>query len=117
MYGESKQIKCMFCDKQSTTQNEQEIPVCIEHKNSVLNSFKCACGAYLELMHGKYGPFFKCENCGLINMRKALDMNDIVDLSKTVEKKETIEVKETSQENYEIKQEELVMPGDPRYFD
>ena len=107
----------MFCSKQATTSNSQEIPVCIEHKNSVLNEFKCACGEYLDLMHGKYGVFFKCERCGLINMRKALEMNEIKDLSKPVEKKEE---KPRSAQKSEISgttKVEIVMPGDPRYFD
>lgn len=115
VYGQSKVTKCMFCSKQATTTNEQEIPVCIEHKNSELNAFKCACGEYLDLMNGKYGPFFKCERCGIINMRKALEMNEIKDISKPVEKVEKKEssVSEEDPENAE----EIVMPGDPRYFD
>lgn len=119
----------MFCSKQATTQNEQEIPVCIAHKNSELNAFKCACGDYLDLMHGKYGPFFKCERCGLINMKKALELNEIKDLS---EQAETVEktTNDTSSESQDKPKkvnlfgeedpenaEEIVLPGDPMYFD
>lgn len=107
VYGQSKIDRCVFCGKQAVTKNEQEIPVCISHKSSVLNEFKCACGNTLDLMTGKYGPFFKCDRCGIVNMRKALEMNDVRDAT---------EAREVKQEPREQK-EEIVMPGDPRYFD
>jgi len=110
-YGQSKVDKCIFCGKQSTTTNPQDIPVCIAHKNSEMGEMKCACGDYLDLMHGKYGPFFKCERCGIINMKKAFALNPIKDVTKKEEKEE----KKSSA--YDLGEEEVVMPGDPRYFD
>lgn len=59
----------------STTVNAQKIPTCVKHKESSLDNLKCACGGYLDLKHGKFGPFFTCFKCGIVNMRKALDVN------------------------------------------
>jgi len=53
------------------------VPVCIKHKESELQNLKCACGSYLDMKHGKWGPFFICMNCGPINMRKALEVNQL----------------------------------------
>lgn len=74
-YGQSQIAKCPFCGMMSTTVNSQKIPTCIKHKESSLDNLKCACGGYLDLKHGKFGPFFTCFKCGIVNMRKALDVN------------------------------------------
>ena len=74
-YGQSQIAKCPFCGQQATTTNGQKVPVCVKHKDSQLQNLKCACGSYLDMKTGKWGPFFICINCGPINMRKALDVN------------------------------------------
>jgi len=74
-YGQSQIVKCPFCGQQSTTTNKQKVPVCPKHTGATLDNLKCACGSYLDLKHGKWGPFFLCMGCGPINMRKALDVN------------------------------------------
>lgn len=74
-YGQSQIAKCPFCGMMSTTVNSQKIPTCLKHKESSLDNMKCACGGYLDLKHGKFGPFFTCFKCGIVNMRKALDVN------------------------------------------
>jgi len=79
IYGESKINKCIFCDKYAVTKNIQNIPVCVNHKNSKLNDFKCSCGSYLDLKNGKFGVFFVCINCGIINLQKALSFNVVWD--------------------------------------
>ncbi len=81
-YGVSQISECPFCGKQSTVQNNQGIPVCARHKDSILNDMKCVCREYLDLAHGKYGAYFTCINCGNISMKKALSMNNVVDMSK-----------------------------------
>jgi topoisomerase IA-like protein len=84
-YGESK--------------NSQGVPVCKTHVDKLLGDMKCACGEYLDLKTGKFGPYFTCMNCGNINMRKALDMNPI---DQDMAKKKA--------------REEVVRSDDPRYF-
>ena len=75
VYGQSQIAKCPFCGAMSTTVNSQKIPTCLKHKEKSLDNLKCACGGYLDLKHGKFGPFFTCFKCGIVNMRKALDVN------------------------------------------
>ena len=74
-YGQSKIQNCPFCGKTAVSQNSQGIPVCANHKSEKLDNFKCACGEYLEVRSGKFGPYFYCMNCGNINFKKGLDMN------------------------------------------
>ena len=102
-YGESRIDKCPFCGMQATTVNSQKVPVCSRHKNFELENLKCLCGDYLDIKHGKYGVFFSCMNCGNINLKKALEINDVQD------KKEVKEVKSS--------REETVRSDDIRYFD
>lgn len=45
------------------------------HKNEKLNDLKCACGEYLDVLEGKWGPYFRCMNCGNINFKKGIEMN------------------------------------------
>jgi hypothetical protein len=74
-YGESRLDKCPFCGKQATTMNKQKIPVCVAHKESVLEDLKCACGSYLDTKIGKFGVYFSCIKCGNVNMKRALELN------------------------------------------
>ena len=109
-YGQSKIDKCPFCQKQATSLNSQDVPVCPSHKEEILDDLKCVCGSTLEILHGKFGVFFKCLECGSMNLRKALEFNmiktrmkDDKSLNKTIDSqgKTTITVRS----------------DDPRYFD
>ncbi|MDP7180154.1 MAG: hypothetical protein QF824_02710 [Candidatus Woesearchaeota archaeon] len=74
-YGQSRIDNCPFCEKVSTTKNKQGVPVCQNHKENVLKDLKCVCGEWLDLLEGKWGPYFKCINCGNINFNKGLELN------------------------------------------
>ncbi len=73
-YGEAKIAVCPFCGGAAYTKNKDGLPVCASHKNSTLGEIKCACGAWLEMREGKWGPFFTCDKCGIINMSKAVEL-------------------------------------------
>ncbi|MFW6230877.1 MAG: hypothetical protein ACOC32_02535 [Nanoarchaeota archaeon] len=75
IYGETKIADCPFCGKQATTKNPQGIPVCKDHEENELLDMKCICGEYLDLVFGKFGPFFKCMRCGGVTFKKALEYN------------------------------------------
>lgn len=102
-YGQSKVDKCPFCNQQATTKNKQDIPVCLRHKESVLEEMKCVCGSWLERRNGKFGVFFTCLKCGNLNMNKVLEINEAIKLKQDSAKKERVI--------------ETVTPDDPRYFD
>ncbi|MBS1266852.1 MAG: hypothetical protein MAG795_00821 [Candidatus Woesearchaeota archaeon] len=74
-YGKSKINKCPFCEKQATIKNKQVVPVCPAHKDKLLENTKCACGEWLDVCAGKWGPYFRCMDCGNINFRKGLELN------------------------------------------
>lgn len=74
-YGESKVDRCPFCDEQATAVNKQGVPVCRNHTKKELGIMRCVCGEILDIKQGKYGVFFTCMNCGTMNMRKALEIN------------------------------------------
>ena len=76
VYGSYKKDFCVFCGKEAVSKNDQGLIVCLAHKKEELNDLKCVCGDYLDVMTGKYGPFFRCMNCGPINLKKGLEMND-----------------------------------------
>lgn len=76
IYGQSKMDFCPLCGKRATTTNNQKIPMCHKHKDQELNDLKCACGEYLDVKFGKYGPFCVCMHCGNINLNKALALNN-----------------------------------------
>jgi len=75
VYGQSKDNICPFCGDIATTFNNQKVPVCLAHKNEELLDLKCVCGGWLDLKQGKYGPFFVCMNCGIVNFAKGLELN------------------------------------------
>jgi len=72
VYGQSKLEVCPFCNKRALAKNQQGVPVCSEHKENLIPDQKCACGNYLELRSGKWGPYFNCLNCGNINFKKIM---------------------------------------------
>ena len=75
VYGEYKTDKCPFCGKIASAKNDQKIPTCSKHKKIDLQGLKCACGDYLDVASGKYGPYFRCFNCGNVNYQKGLSLN------------------------------------------
>ncbi|MCF7860786.1 hypothetical protein K9M79_00955 [Candidatus Woesearchaeota archaeon] len=75
IYGQSRVDKCPFCDKQALTKNKQGVPVCADHKTSILKDMKCTCGSTLDIKHGKYGFFFVCFQCGPQNTRRVFELN------------------------------------------
>lgn len=76
-YGESRIEKCPFCEKQATTINKQGIAVCVIHREDTLDDLKCVCGETLDILKGKFGVFFKCIDCGNMNLRKVLEFNAV----------------------------------------
>lgn len=95
-YGQSKINKCPFCGRDAFSQNNQKIPVCKDHKETMMKDMKCACGSWLDMREGKFGVFYTCLNCGPVNMNKALEINNPTENSVyKVQKKTTItEIKE-----------------------
>tara|TARA_B100002003_G_C13714136_1_gene358101 strand:+ start:83 stop:553 length:471 start_codon:yes stop_codon:yes gene_type:complete len=96
VYGTYREDNCPFCGKRGVTKNSQGVPVCLKHKDSMLNGLKCMCGEYLDVKEGKFGPYFHCLNCGNINFKKGMELNPQVMGSE--DKKETSEEKESSTE-------------------
>jgi hypothetical protein len=78
-YGESRIDTCPFCGKQGTLKSRQGLIVCAEHKDSILPDIKCVCGSCLDLVTGKFGPYFVCLNCGNINLKKGLELLESMD--------------------------------------
>jgi len=74
-YGQSRVNNCPFCGKIGVAKSKQGVPVCLAHKTENLDNLKCVCGEYLDVFEGKWGPYFRCMNCGNINFKKGLDMN------------------------------------------
>ena len=74
-YGESRVDNCPFCGKVSVTKNKQGVPVCKEHKEDMLKDLRCVCGELLDVQEGKWGPYFRCMNCGNVNFKKGMEMN------------------------------------------
>ena len=110
-YGQSRIDKCPFCQKQATSMNSQDVPVCQSHKEELLDDLKCVCGSILEMLHGKYGVFFKCINCGNMNMRKAMEFNTI---KARMKENDSYSSKTTDSKG---KATITVRSDDPRYFD
>ena len=130
-YGQSRIDKCPFCDEDSTQVctmvNSQGFPVCPKHKNSEVDvdDLKCVCGNDLELLTGKFGPFFKCLECGPINMKKILEFNIIKDITNSGSKtssnysnKKQEYTNEYSRDKEKKERKEIfIRSDDPRYFD
>ena len=103
-YGQSKVDKCPFCEKQGVILNKQDVPVCVNHKQEMLDNLKCVCGQSLEILNGKFGVFFNCLSCGNMNLRKVMEFNTI--------KPKTVQTKSNKE-----KSEVTIRSDDPRYFD
>ena len=109
-YGQSKIDKCPFCQKQATSMNKQNVPVCSAHKEEKLDDLRCVCGSALETLHGKFGVFFSCMKCGNMNMKKVLEFNSVKPKMKNGNFSQRNEKTQT-------KKEITVRSDDPRYFD
>jgi transcription elongation factor Elf1 len=116
-YGQSKKENCPFCGKDSVSVNSQGVPVCLNHKDNKILDLKCACGAFLDVRSGKFGPYFNCMNCGNINFRKGLEMNPgLNNAPKSEEKENPVEKKEIKKEYPKERKEITVRSDDPSYF-
>src|SRR3989338_4087066 len=103
-YGESKVINCPFCNRMATQKNAQGLDVCYLHTKTVQEEIKCACGTWLELRMGKFGPYYFCLKCGNINYAKAMELKmgqgvNLVKTTSVLEKKEPREVIITSRDS------------------
>lgn len=119
-YGQSRIEKCPFCGKQATTESKEKVPVCTNHKESILNEMKCMCGEILDLKAGKWGVYFSCMNCGNINGKKVFETNEVKDKKnekKTSSKPKRETFREMRKRRNVFEQPETVTPNDPRYFD
>src|SRR3989338_2481836 len=76
-YGQSQIKTCPWCQGVALTENSQKVPVCLKHKDNYFENVKCSCGKFVDLMNGKFGSFFICINCGIISMKKALEVNQL----------------------------------------
>lgn len=116
-YGQSKIDKCPFCGRQAFAKNKQDVPVCTDHKNTSLDEMKCMCGKTLEMRSGKWGIFFSCLNCGNLNLRKALEINDgatrrVVGTTSETETRRETEAEQRARQPREI----TIRSDDPDYF-
>jgi hypothetical protein len=103
-YGQSKEENCTFCDAKGLHKNRQGLIVCLGHKDKVMDDMKCICGHFLELREGKFGPFYTCMNCGIVSVKKALEMQGM-------QKKEKVEVRKEKKDDF------IVDPGKYPGFD
>ena len=63
--------KCIVCDKHATKYNSQQLPVCKIHQDHEALNLNCPiCKEYLDVRKGKYGTFFTCMKCGIVNRTK-----------------------------------------------
>lgn len=74
-YENTQLAGCPFCDKQAITKNKQKVPVCVKHKEKVIDGWKCVCGSFLDILEGKWGPYCRCPKCGNMNFKKGLELN------------------------------------------
>jgi len=131
-YGESRIEKCPFCEKQATTINKQGIAVCVTHREDTLDNLKCVCGETLDILKGKFGAFFKCIDCGNMNLRKVLEFNAVKPKNHNFEEKnsdkndydasdnsdnKTQKINNGNKNPNKTKTEITVRSDDPRYFD
>lgn len=82
VYGQSKNEECPFCGGVPLMKNKQGVPVCKDHQHQELPDIKCVCGEYLDILEGKWGPYFRCMNCGNHSFKKGLSMGNIMPTEK-----------------------------------
>lgn len=112
-YGQSKISQCPFCENTAVIKNKQDIPVCQRHKDAKLDDLKCICGSWLELHSGKWGPYFRCPNCGNINFKKALEINPNPKPTQTEQTQTQTATKKSAEKPKEIR----ITSDDVDYFD
>ena len=83
-YGLSRVNICPFCTSMATIKNKQGVPVCQKHLKNSIEERKCSCGNWLELLSGKWGPYFRCQNCGNMNFKKAMNMEQNTDSNRNL---------------------------------
>lgn len=109
--------RCPFCSRHATAKNEQQLPVCYQHKKAVLGEMKCACGEYLMMREGKSGVYFVCMNCGNLSANKVFEMNEVRDMKQQNTPAEEGEPVEFSKKPRKIHREEITITSDdPNYF-
>ena len=91
-YGQSKEYICPFCESKATTVNKQGIPVCIKHKTKELQNIRCVCGCPLEIRKGKFGAYCYCMDCGNLNLKKVLEINEVKNNKKDSNEKKEITI-------------------------
>ena len=77
VYGESFLKNCPFCGRMATQKNDNGQEVCPTHRNTALQDIKCTCGKWLEPQAGKFGNYYRCENCGNVNANKAQQIQNV----------------------------------------
>lgn len=77
VYGEYKTDTCPFCEKQALFTNKAGIAVCKDHVQTEQPPLKCMCGAYVDIIKGKYGNYAQCLRCGNIPLKKILAYNNL----------------------------------------
>jgi|SRR3989338_572182 len=116
-YGQSKIDICPFCQKHAVALNRQRVPVCSAHKDAALENLKCVCGETLDILNGKFGVFFKCINCGNMNLRKALEFNSVNAASGSQDNYDGNGQASAKKIDSKGKTEITIRSDDPRYFD
>ena len=121
--GQYQTPECPFCGKRALAVNSQKVPVCVEHKNKLIPEKRCSCGSWLDLRHGKYGPYFNCIKCGNLSYAKGTERASIVETKEEVGSKNQDlgsvirdMTNEKTEERSKERTSEVVSPFDPRYF-
>ncbi len=104
-YGESQIKRCPWCNATALTKNEQNVPVCLKHKQFLFSDVKCSCGKFVDVRDGKFGAFFICDTCGIKSIAKILEVNTIENITK--QEKETKPKKQFEHVNIRNKNEEI----------
>ncbi len=81
-YGSYKESFCPFCHKIATQKNTQGLEVCYNHAKSAMEEIRCSCGSWLETCSGKFGPYFRCINCGNIPYKKGMELKEMTTILK-----------------------------------
>ncbi len=76
-YGSTDLSGCPVCSKTALAKTKAGISVCKDHVNFEFPDLKCTCKETMILKEGKYGPFCICSRCGIMNLRKALEVNSV----------------------------------------
>jgi predicted RNA-binding Zn-ribbon protein involved in translation (DUF1610 family) len=70
--------KCIVCDRPATKYNSQQLPVCKPHETHEALNLDCPlCKKALDVRKGKYGTFFICPNCGIVNRTKLKQFGNV----------------------------------------